>query len=371
MDPILKRVWAAGALAASLAIAGCGLPGAPLPPSLHLPERVTDLSAARSGNQVSLAWTMPKRTTDKVLLKGAVHVRICRRQSASAPCTTAATLDLAPGVAGSYAGTLPPDLAAGSPRVLTWFVELLNSKGRSAGLSNPAPVLAGQAPPPLTGLTAQMAKDGVILRWNPAVSAGQPSPTPVRILRRLLSPPAAKPRQGLLNPPAEPLEQTLLVPAGVPPGRALDKDIRFGQTYEYRAQRVVQIALAGQAAQQNLELAGALSPPLTIHAVNVFPPATPTGLAAIANPAANGEPASIDLSWQPDTSPNLAGYIVYRREASTPWQRISPAAPVVGPAFHDAHVEPGHTYQYAVTAVGIDGLESPRSAEAQESVPTQ
>lgn len=362
-----KRGWPVAAMAAVVALAGCGLPGAPLPPSLNLPDRVTDLSASRAGNQVSLTWTMPKRNTDKMLLKGNVRVRVCWRESASAPCATAGGLELAPGADGGFAAALPAGLAAGAPRVLTWFVELDNEKGRSAGLSNPASVLAGEAPPPLTGLTAEMAKDGVALHWMPAVPAGQRSVTAVRILRKLLTPPAAKPKQGPLTPPPEPLEQTLLVAVGVPPGRALDKDIRFGETYEYRAQRVTRVTVGGQ----TLELAGALSPPVTIHAVNVFPPAVPTGLVAVANPAANGEPASIDLSWQPDMEADLAGYAVYRREDGEPWRRISPAEPVVGPAFHDANVQAGHTYDYTVSAVGRDGLESARSTEAREIVPSQ
>jgi len=315
---------------------------------------------------------MPKRTTDKVLLVGNITVRVCWREAAAAPCARAAGLQLAPGAKGALTAALTAGLTSGSPRVLTWFVELNNDKGRSAGLSNPARVVAGEAPPPITGLTAETAKDGIILRWAPAVPVGEQSATAVRLLRKLLTPTAAKPqpaesKQSPLAPPPEPVEQTLVVPAGVAPGRALDRDIRFGETYEYRAQRVVRVTIA----DQTLELAGALSPPLRIHAVNVFPPAVPGGLVAVANSAANGEPESIDLSWQPDTEADLAGYIVYRREGGEPWQRISPAELVVGPAFQDAHVEPGHTYEYAVSAVDQDGLESARSAAVKEPVPIQ
>ncbi|MGH9589200.1 MAG: hypothetical protein ACRD25_02340, partial [Terracidiphilus sp.] len=75
-------------------------------------------------------------------------------------------------------------------------------------------------------------------------------------------------------------------------------------------------------------------------------------------------------SWQPDAGTGVAGYVVYRREdGQRQWQRISPAQPVIGPAFHDAHVAPGQAYGYAVGAVGTNGLESARSAEAQETVP--
>jgi fibronectin type 3 domain-containing protein len=86
-------------------------------------------------------------------------------------------------------------------------------------------------------------------------------------------------------------------------------------------------------------------------------------------PDGNGTPAAIDLSWQPVMEADMAGFIVYRREGSSEWQRISPVEPVIGPAFHDAHVEPGHTYIYAVSAIDKSGHESARSAEAQETVP--
>ena len=153
--------------------------------------------------------------------------------------------------------------------------------------------------------------------------------------------------------------------AGRAPDRALDKDIRFGETYEYRAQRVARISVDGR----TLELDGQLSAPVRIEILDVFPPAVPAGLAAVAVGAENGGEAAIDLNWQPDTETDLAGYIVYRREGGGAWQRISPAQPLVGPGFHDAHVQPGHTYSYAVSAIDQGGHESARSAEAEETVP--
>jgi fibronectin type 3 domain-containing protein len=79
--------------------------------------------------------------------------------------------------------------------------------------------------------------------------------------------------------------------------------------------------------------------------------------------------ASIDLNWQPVTDTDLAGYQVYRRESGAAWQRISPTPLLVSPAFHDANVQPGHTYSYAVSAVDQSGHESARSAETEETVP--
>ena len=120
---------------------------------------------------------------------------------------------------------------------------------------------------------------------------------------------------------------------------------------------------------KTLELDGELSAPVRVEALDVFPPETPTGLAAVATTGEGSGQTAIDLSWQPVTDPELAGYIVYRREGEGAWQRISSAGPLVPPAFHDAGVQPGHSYRYAVSAIGQNGHESARSAEAEESVP--
>lgn len=358
-----KRCGAVALAAALVVLAGCGTPGAPQPPSLNLPDPVTDLSAARGGNQVSLTWTMPRRNTDKLPLKSNVSARICRREDAG-NCAAAGEVQLAPAAEGSFTETLPPALATGAPRALIYFVELINRNGRSAGLSNAGTVLAGEAPPPVTGLAAEVRKDGVVLRWNPADPHAA-----LRLRRKLLTPPPAKPRVGPLPATPEPVQQNLFVePApGGAVQQAIDKSIAFGNTYEYRAQRVVDETVEGK----DIELDGELSAPIRVEALDVFPPAVPVGLVAvaIAPEPASGAGASIDLSWQSNTEPDLAGYEVYRRENEAPWERISGDQPVIGPAFHDARVLPGHTYHYSVSAVDKGGHESGRSAEASETVP--
>ena len=153
--------------------------------------------------------------------------------------------------------------------------------------------------------------------------------------------------------------------SGAQSGRTLDKSIRFGQVYEYRAQRVARIAVDGQ----TLGLAGELSAPIRVEALDTFPPAVPTGLAAVATAGNSGTEPSIDLSWQPVTDPDLAGYAVYRSESGGAWRRISPAEPIVPPAFHDVQVQPGHTYSYSVSAIDQGGHESAHSAETEETVP--
>lgn len=369
------------ALSAWIGFAGCGTPGAPLPPSLNLPDRVSDLAAARTGDQVALTWTMPSRNTDKLKLTASIAVTVCRREG-DGPCLTAGgATAFAPRSAANFTELLPPALASGPARELTYFVELKNSRGKSAGLSNGAAVLAGKAPPLVSGLTAENRKHGVVLGWN-ADASPEADASAIRLHRKLLTPAKPQSAHGPLAPEKEPAERTLLVEDAAKSRRAIDKDVRRGQTYEYSAQRVLRVRLTNARAEQQapagaedmgsdrgrmLELAGPLSAPVRVEAADAFPPEAPTGLAAIA--ARSGDTLSIDLSWKANADADLAGYAVYRREADGPWQRISPAVPIVGPAFHDSQVQAGVVYVYGVTALDAAGHESARSQEAEETAP--
>ncbi|WP_420238105.1 fibronectin type III domain-containing protein [Telmatobacter bradus] len=350
---------AVAALTAGLWMAGCGMPGAPQPPSLNLPQTVSDLKAVRTGDQVDLRWTMPRRSTDQLLLKDPIRVKICRTETAPPSCDLATTLYVLPSVGGSFRDALPTAQASGKPRALRYYLLLENERGRSAGPSNRVPVVAGTAPATLNGLTAEMHKNGVLLRW--ATLPG--NETPVRLHRHLVTPTANKASSGRLST-EEPQEQSLLVSESALKGRALDKTTHFGNVYEYQAQRVTRVVVDGA----TVELAGALTAPVRIAARNTFPPDAPQGLVAVAATDEQGA-QSIDLSWQPNTEADLAGYIVYRADASSDWQRISPPALVPGPAFRDAHVQPGHHYRYSVSAVDQADHSSPRSAETTESTP--
>jgi hypothetical protein len=358
-----RKAWAPALLLCTL-LAGCGTPGAPQPPSLNLPDTVTDLAATRTGNHVTLTWTMPKRNTDRTILKTGVTARICRREGSGSCSTAGVDQSIAAGKPASYTDTLSGPLASGEPRPVSYFVELLNKKDRSAGVSNPATVLLGNAPGAVDGLKAEVRKQGVVLSWTPDNEKAA-----VRLQRKLLTPAPpksqSKSEQGPLAPAPEPIMQSLLVETGTEQGRAIDSTAHFDETYEYRAQRVVRIELNGK----TLELPGEVSAPIDVDVKDVFPPAVPSGLAAVASATGDGTGPSIDLNWQPNTEPDLAGYIVYRREEGGAWVRVSPATPAIEPAFHDTQVQPGHTYRYAVSAVDKGGHESERSAEAEETVP--
>lgn len=358
-------------LSMTLAIAtGCAAPAAPQPPTLALPEPVRDLSAQRSADRVVLSWTMPTRTTDKLPLKGPVNAQICRREG-SGPCDLLPEQRFAANAAASYDDPLPQRLTSGAPRLLTYTIALQNHAGQSADGSNAAFAAAGSAPPMIEGLRAQVRNDGVVLSWDPAATTtGALWAARIQRTRVGAPPSSAVPAAKLANATGvEVREQVLLVKATAPAGlqQALDPTAIFGETYRYAVQRQQETDLDGHTVQTW----GAPGAPVFVAVKDIFPPAVPADVAAVADAGAH----SIDLSWTPDTEADLAGYIVYRRAVDAPGnagmtQRISPAgAPLQTPAFRDSNAQPGERYAYSVTAVDARGNESQHSAETEESLP--
>ncbi len=344
---------------AGLFATGCGTPGAPQPPSLHLPNPVSDLSAIRSGDTVALRWTNPRKTTDRLLIAGPIQARICL-QNGSALCETIRVVSVQPGSKSELSETLGEKWRHGDPRPAAFQVELLNKHDRSAGQSNPAFFVAGTAPGLVSSFHGEAQKDGAALHWTPGEN------TAVRLHRKLVSTsaktnPAAK---GMMKAQPEPVLRDFVVDPGTRQDGAIDTTARFGESYEYTAQRLAQVEILGR----SIELAGNLSSPVRIDMTDNFPPAVPTGLQAVAVP----DEKTIDLSWHPDDEQDLAGYVVYRADVGAPssWARISGDTPLPSPAYRDSSTQPGHTYRYTVTAIDLSGHESARSEETQESMPT-
>src|SRR5579871_4488107 len=68
-----------------LSLTNCGVPGIPRPPSLGLPQPVSDLRAVRKGDKVFLVWTVPVDTTDGLRMRKLGITRICRNSDATSP----------------------------------------------------------------------------------------------------------------------------------------------------------------------------------------------------------------------------------------------------------------------------------------------
>ena len=172
-------------------LAGCGLPGAPLPPSLELPKPVTDLRADRQGSKVTLTWTPPRETTDRAAIRRMGATRICRaivpvNAMGNAPkgCETfVAAVNVAPASRAdahppttSFTDQLPQDLQSQHRlEEAVYTVEVLNDHGRTAGDSNPASVPLAPTLPPPTDLRAELTRDYVLLTWTAAPATAEPT----------------------------------------------------------------------------------------------------------------------------------------------------------------------------------------------------
>lgn len=336
------------------AMTACGVPGIPKPPSLNLPEPVTDLRAVRKGDRVYLAWTVPTKTTDSLVIHRAGPTQVCRgANSAMTECGTPVGDVAAPDVskkseAGakqrqSYIDVLPSGMAGASAEI-SYAVSVLNENGRTAGMSNVVvvPAVAGVASP--ADLLAQITADGVVMSWKEPPAGG--AKVFYRVYRRT---------EG---------SATDTVAGEAPSGSVelVDHNFEWEKRYSYRATTVTVVPVEGK---PDSEFEGADTAVVAVFAHDVFPPAVPSGVQAVFS--GTGQQPFIDLIWAPDTDADLAGYNIYRREEGQA-QKINSGL-VTAPAFRDLNVVAGHTYFYSVAAVDVRGNESARSGEAEEAVP--
>jgi len=349
------------------ALAGCGVPGVPKPPSLDLPQPVTDLRAVRKGDSVYLGWTVPNETTDRLAARHLGPTRICRSvDSAMNECANPAGEVPAPQLAGtspqktkpaakmqaSYTDNLPRTFLGENPSVQIFYaISVRNENGRSAGISNVVHVPAIVALPPPSDFRAQVTAEGVVMSWTPIPRALE-TPTlrqAYRVYRRL--------EGGNTDAAVGEL------PLDASSTQLVDHSFEWEKTYLYRATVVTEIHEEGKPEAQ---FEGDDTPSVKVFAHDAFPPAVPSGLQAAFSGV--GQQLFIDLIWAPDTDADLAGYNVFRRQAGNEPVKINSEL-VKTPAFRDMNVAPGKTYVYSVSAVDVRGNESARSQEASEAVP--
>jgi hypothetical protein len=342
-----------------------------------LPQPVMDLRAGRIGDTVTLDWTVPGRTTDRVALKGDQRVSVCRAVDAG-PCQTQAVLLLEASRPAQYTDALPPELRDGQPRLLRYEVRLSNHRQQDAGASNPAFTAAGSAPPAIRSATAGATAQGIVVRWKAPVAEASAAPPPearllVRIERDRVvqageEQPAKREAQAGVPQPMRQVLETPEHPSGAKgqpwsPSNTLDVHAALNRSYRYTVRLVEQLTLGGHA----LEISSAPGQTGIVEAKDLFPPAVPENLAVVAN-ASGG---TIDLSWNADADADLAGYFVYRRAiegAATP-ERVSGAKPLPTPNWSDTQAKRGVRYAYSVSAVDASGNQSALSTEAVEGLP--
>ena len=86
-------------------------------------------------------------------------------------------------------------------------------------------------------------------------------------------------------------------------------------------------------------------PPACVDSLDDFPPEAPAGLASTIR---DGE---IELMWEPNPEPDIAGYLVLRGEAGDATLTPVTDTVVTETRFTDRTVKPGVRYVYAVQAI--------------------
>jgi hypothetical protein len=355
------------AVGALVWMSGCASLGPPEPPSLELPKAPSDLRAVRKGDKVTLTWTIPVRTTERQSVRYLGKTRICRSVDAMVVKCDAPVGEVTPPagfankkdaggkkLAASYVDTLPPNLrfhsVSGSA---AYAVEVLNSDGRGAGLSNQVHVPLGETLAAPADFGARVTAQGVELTWSGALLS-LPFPNPVRQSYRVYR-------------RAEGSQQEILVgerDAGVEKNLSLiDQSFEWEKTYYYHVSTFTVITQTGK---PEIRIDGDDTPEVRVFADDVFPPTVPSGLQAVFS--GPGQEAFIDLIWAPVSDADLDGYNIYRHEEGAAPVKVN-SQPVKMPAFRDMQVAAGKTYFYSVSAVDLRRNESARSEEASERVP--
>jgi len=352
--------------AAAMAVAGCGTPGAPRPPSLGIPKPISDLQAVRKGATVTLTWTAPIETTDGELVKKAGKMIVVRAPAQGAGGQPVAEVPLQPALKdlrpekSTATDSLAGLLQTGAPGDFVFYaVDALSSSTRSAGVSNQVAVpLVGTLPAPRR-VTAALVPRGVELSWE----AARPQP-PVwlnsrffyRVMRRLEGAADAV-KAGEIQPSSD---NNLFIDTG----------IDWEKNYQYWVIPVTLWEVPGTQGKPGNkgEIEGDDSPAVSVFAHDSFPPVVPSGLQAVFS--GQVRQPGIDLTWTPNTDEDLAGYNVYRRTDESQPLKINTDL-VKTPAFQDAGVQPGMRYTYSVSAVDLRGNESGCSPETSEGVPKE
>jgi hypothetical protein len=344
-------------------LTGCGTPGAPQLPSLQLARPIDDLTASRKGNKVQLDWTLPRKNTDRTLVKNIPETRVCRRDGTAlmGGCTEVGTVqntrfqpvpkgEQPPAVRMKYVDTLPPQLGEKDPAgFVRYGVEIMNTRDRSAGLSNQVLIPVAPTTTPPEDLSAKIEADGVLISWTGAEVP--PAPQGLTYRYRIgRSPAGADAFIGIadIEPAAE--------------GFYLDKTFAWETKYDYRITSVTLVHSQGV----NMAVEGDDSKSVAVFTRDIYPPSDPTGLQAVFSSV--GQKPFVDLSWAPNMETDLAGYNVFRRSRTGEPVKINKQLVPV-PSYRDDSVAPGTTYFYSVSAVDLRGNESSRSAETMEAVP--
>ena len=373
--------FASASLVFSFLVAGCAAPADPYERKALVPKAVTDLTAAQSGNDVVLTFTLPEETADQRPLVEPPAIEIYRdfeppagagAQRAVAPTNPTLLVTIPAAIEDRYTerdhiryvdSLRAEDFATHQGGLAVYMVRTRVSPKKSSADSSAASVLIRPVPDPIDDLKAEVTHSTIVLTWTaPRAALGGPAPLidSYHVYRAEVEP-GAPVAPGAT---ADDLKLRSLI-ANIGETKTTiyqDEQFEFGKTYVYSVRSVTEYA--GEA----LESAG--SKLTMVEARDTFPPESPQGIVVVFVPPQNGAAAHLELSWAISSETDIAGYNVYRSDRDgNPGTRMNTEL-LLTPAFRDMNVLPGRRYFYTVTAVDRSGNESPSSAVATGDVST-
>jgi hypothetical protein len=317
-----------------LLLTGCGYPGEPLPPALNRPVGVRDLSAVERGDKIIVRFSVPKRTTEDLPVKGTPDLElrigpapeggfetpVWEQNSERIPVSDIHVTDSVASV------EIPAAKFSGKTEILA--VRALGPNGRNVGWSNFEVVSVVPPLPAPAGLEAKDAPDAVRIDWHAAAPE-------FRIYRKLAGQKGEKDGESILT-------------GNSTKPFFVDTAIEFGTTYKYIVQSVEKTG--DKYAESDF------SDEITFRPADRFPPAVPVGLTVVTGTR------TIELVWERNGEKDFASYRVYRDGV-----KISEGQTT--PAFSDRDVKAGMRYRYQVSAVDTAGNESALSGAVEVVIP--
>lgn len=308
----------------ALFVVACGKAGPPVPPEPRGPLPPALLSVAQRGDLTVVSLRVAPPRGDRpaqqpvqvdlfrvdfppgIEPEAGVDAFVRRGVSVAElvgdPLDPGATIELADATTSA-----PADREEAASYV--YALRVVDRRGRTSPLVvgegiSPRPDRIGPA------LTAASVPDGIELRWT----VGE---RPVQLYRRTA---------GSDDPPlrvnAEPVES----------GRFVDTRVEIGRSYRYVARSLLTDASPLQE--------GSSGAPVEVTAVDRFPPSAPTDLVAVQ------EGGAVRLFWTPSPEPDVAAYLVYRRDDDGDWRPLGESSQ---PNWLDRTVAIGARYAYRVT----------------------
>ncbi|MBI4891902.1 MAG: hypothetical protein HY821_14845 [Acidobacteria bacterium] len=314
-----------------LSLVGCGYIGDPMPPALNIPVPIEDLRGIQRGARIYLSFTASLEATDKVMLKSlsGLELRVGVNQPGGFDMErwlqSSSQIDVKPG-SGEIQVETPS--APWEGKQIIFAARSIGPTGRPARWSNllVLNIAAGLKPP--EDLTLTGTPRGVFLQWKGAGPQW-------RVWRQ-----------------AEGEQEPAVIGTAGEPGW-LDQTAEIGKSYSYTLQQLIPTGTA--------TVESDLSKTVTIRYADRFPPATPTGFAAISGLK------TIELNWDRNTEPDWKSCQVYRAEGDGPLRKLGP--PISAASFSDTTAASGKKYRYAISSIDESGNESAPCAPVEIVAP--